>query len=151
MRKKEKEIRSRVEIEKILLRAKVCRIAVCGEDGPYIFPVCFGYRKNAIYFHSAFEGKKIRMMRADNRVCFEVEGETHLKKGKTACQWDMHYESVIGSGRAVFLQGMEAKKKGLDVILDQFGAGKRTYSEEELRSVSVIKIEIQRITGKRNQ
>lgn len=140
-----------MEIEKILGQAAVCRIALSGEDGPYIVPVSFGYRKNAIYFHSAPEGKKIRMIRADNKVCFEVERNIRLKKGKTPCQWDMEYESVIGFGQAVFLKSSEAKKKGLDIIMDHYGAGRRSYDETALKSAAVIKIDIQRMTGKKNK
>ena len=44
MRRKDREITERAEIEAILREAQVCRIALADDDGPYIVPMSFGYR-----------------------------------------------------------------------------------------------------------
>ena len=59
MRRKDKEIKDKKEIESIIKRAKVCRIALSDNNMPYIIPVNYGYKNNCIYIHSASEGKKI--------------------------------------------------------------------------------------------
>ncbi len=43
MRRKDKEIKDIGEIEFIINKSKVCRIALSDNDSPYIVPVCFGY------------------------------------------------------------------------------------------------------------
>ena len=50
LRKKEKEITDRKELEEILQKAEICRIALVDGDTPYIVPVNYGYKDNKIYF-----------------------------------------------------------------------------------------------------
>ena len=67
MRRREKEITDIKSIEKIMFKAKVCRLALTQDNTPYIVPVCFGYNSKVIYFHSAKEGKKIDIIRKGGR------------------------------------------------------------------------------------
>ena len=66
------------EIEELLRTALVGRIACCahaadGDHGrPYVVPLAYGYDGEAIYAHSGI-GRKIRMMRAQPLVSFEVD------------------------------------------------------------------------------
>jgi len=66
------------EIEELLRTALVGRIACCGHgvdsgDGrPYVVPLAYGYDGEAIYAHSGV-GRKIRLMRAQPLVSFEVD------------------------------------------------------------------------------
>ena len=64
-------------IEELLRTAVVGRIACCahgaGEAGrPYVVPLAYGYDGEAIYAHSG-PGRKIRLMRAQPLVSFEVD------------------------------------------------------------------------------
>ncbi len=65
-------------IEELLQTALVGRIACCahgveGGDGrPYLVPLAYGYDGEAIYAHSGV-GRKIRLMRAQPLVTFEVD------------------------------------------------------------------------------
>jgi hypothetical protein len=47
MRRTDKEIRSREEIDEIIRGSHVCRIAMAMDNMPYIVPVSFGYDKVA--------------------------------------------------------------------------------------------------------
>jgi len=64
------------------------------------------------------------------------------------CQWEMRYKSVIGSGRAYFVQGLEEKQRALDAILRQYTDGSFTYPEERVASTLIIKVEIESMTRK---
>jgi nitroimidazol reductase NimA-like FMN-containing flavoprotein (pyridoxamine 5'-phosphate oxidase superfamily) len=59
MRRSEKEITAKTEIESIIQQSMVCRLAMSEGQIPYIVPLCFGYRNDTLYFHSAKEGKKL--------------------------------------------------------------------------------------------
>ena len=59
LRRKEKEIIDKSEIESIIRKSLVCRLGIVDEGLPYIVPLCFGYDKGALFFHSAKEGRKI--------------------------------------------------------------------------------------------
>lgn len=61
MRRKEKEITDKSEIEAVIHNSVVCRIGLVDDNIPYIVPLCFGYRDNTIYVHVSLEGKKINI------------------------------------------------------------------------------------------
>ena len=56
MRRKEKEITGKQEIEEIIKKPPVPRIALTDGDTPYIVPVCFGYRDGIIFIHGSSKG-----------------------------------------------------------------------------------------------
>jgi len=68
MRRKEKEITDSAEIEQIIRKARVCRLGLVDDREPYVVPVCFGYEKNAFYFHCAPEGRKIELIKKNNHI-----------------------------------------------------------------------------------
>jgi nitroimidazol reductase NimA-like FMN-containing flavoprotein (pyridoxamine 5'-phosphate oxidase superfamily) len=60
------------EIDQVL-RAEVLGRIGCIVDGwPYVVPINYVYENRTVYGNS-FEGMKLRAMRNDPRVCFEVE------------------------------------------------------------------------------
>jgi len=63
MRRREKQITDRSQIEAIIARSQVCRLALSDGGQPYIVPLCFGYRRSRLYFHSAAAGRKIDILR----------------------------------------------------------------------------------------
>jgi nitroimidazol reductase NimA-like FMN-containing flavoprotein (pyridoxamine 5'-phosphate oxidase superfamily) len=151
MRRKDKEITNYNEIEEIMRQAIVCRIAVIDGDYPYIIPVNFVVKDKNLYFHTAPEGKKINILRQNDKVCFEMDIQAELVTGEAACNWSMKYTSVIGFGRAFFIDAYEKKKKVLNWLMEKY-AGKRDYAyqEEALRKVTVIGVTIEKITGKKS-
>ena len=150
MRRKEKEITNKSKIESIIRNSLVCRLGIADNGTPYIVPLCFGYRANCLYFHSAREGRKIEMLKRNNEVCFEFDGNLEIQSGKAACEWGMKYRSVIGYGRASFVEDPEEKRMALDAIMAQYADGAFEYSENALGKVLVIKVEIESMTGKKS-
>lgn len=57
MRRKEKEIKSKQEIEKIINDAQIIRLALIDDLVPYIVPLNFGYKDNVFYVYSAKEAE----------------------------------------------------------------------------------------------
>ncbi len=150
MRLKEREITDNAEIEKIIKGASICRIGLVDNDEPYIVPVCFGYEKNALYFHGALAGRKVKLIRKNNRVCFEMETGVAIVGGDEPCGWTAKYRSVIGVGRACILQGDEEKAHGLKVIMRQYSEKDFNFPKERLDSVLVVRIDVESITGKKS-
>jgi uncharacterized protein len=150
MRRKEKEIKDIGAIEEILRRATVCRLGLCEDNLPYVVPVCYGYKDNALYIHCGPEGKKLEMLRKNNNVCFEVDIDHEIVKGEQACKWGFNYKSVIGFGKVVFVEDVVSKRKALDVIMRQFSANTFDYPEETIRKTTIFKVEIESMTGKQS-
>ncbi len=150
MRKKEQEITDRAEIESVLHRADVCRIAFCTDGLPYIVPVNFGYKDGCIYIHSSPEGQKVEMLKRNNRVCFEVEADVEIAQSGIPCKWGISYRSVIGFGRASLVQDYDQKVAALDVIMDHYSTGPYEYDVKMVHAAAIIKVEIESMTGKRS-
>ena len=148
MRRKEKEITDRAEIEAIIEKALVCRLAMADENGPYIVPLCFGFRNNTLYFHSAIRGKKLDILQNNPRICFEFEGDCAVRSGGNACEFSMRYSSVIGFGTATFIENPQAKRDALDVIMAQYTDGKFDYTDAAIKRIAIIKVDIDALTGK---
>jgi nitroimidazol reductase NimA-like FMN-containing flavoprotein (pyridoxamine 5'-phosphate oxidase superfamily) len=151
MRRKDREITSRTEINAILAEAQVCRLALAHGGEPYIVPVCFGYEEGVLYLHSGYEGKKISMIRNNPRCCFEVDLFDGIVKGERPCSWGMRYRSVIGFGTAAILTDPAEKKYGLNCIMHQYHGGSHEFSDEDMEKVTVIRIAIESMTGKKKE
>ena len=150
MRRKEKEITAKDEIESIIRKSTVCRVGLADDGRPYIVPLCFGYSNNALYFHSAREGKKIEILKKNNHVCFEFDIHPEVKPGKTACAWGMKYRSVIGYGTATLIDDSEQKREALNIIMAQYADGAFEYAQKSFDKMLVIKVDITEMSGKKS-
>ena len=55
-------------------------LAMTAEDGsPYGLPVTIVRDGNAVYFHSAMEGRKVRCLRQHPKVCLTCVGDTQIQ------------------------------------------------------------------------
>jgi nitroimidazol reductase NimA-like FMN-containing flavoprotein (pyridoxamine 5'-phosphate oxidase superfamily) len=149
VRRKDREITDRTEIEAILHEATVCRIGLADDDGPYVVPVCFGYEDGSVYIHSAPEGKKLAMLAKNSRCCFEVDICDQVIRGDRPCSWGMRYRSVIGYGKAAILTDPDEKRYGVACIVRHYGGSTHAFSESDLLSVTVIRIAVESMTGKK--
>ena len=95
MRRSDKEITDSKEIAVIMEKAAVCRIALVDDGYPYIVPVNFVVRDSHLYFHSSRDGRKIDLLRKNNRVCFEIDINTKIVTGDAPCSCGTRYLSVI--------------------------------------------------------
>jgi nitroimidazol reductase NimA-like FMN-containing flavoprotein (pyridoxamine 5'-phosphate oxidase superfamily) len=115
---------------------------------PYIVPVSFGYADGTLYFHSSAEGKKIDILRKNNAVCVEFDVDQEITKAESACKWGIRYRSVIGFGRAFFVDAEEEKQRALDIIVAHYGGDPQGYPQATLKKTTVVRIEIQSATAK---
>jgi len=148
MRRKDKEITERDRIDAIIYRAKVCRLALSRDNRPYVVPLSFGYDGKSLYFHSAESGMKIDFLRDNPEVCFEITADCKVKGGKIASDWTMRYISVIGFGRARFLEDPQSKRQGLAVLFKQYTEEPFEAPERTIEKTAVIRVDISSITGK---
>ena len=151
MRRHDKEIPDREEIDRIIRSAMVCRIAFADGDEPYVVPVSFGYDGESLYIHTAKTGRKLDFIEANNRVCFELEGHISLEAGdRDACTWTFAFESVIGYGTISELGTSEEKARGLNQIMLHYSGRKWEIEPSATGTTRVWRIYIESITGKRS-
>jgi len=151
MRRQEKEITDRTEIEAILHKAQVCRLGMAEDRRPYIVPLCFGYRDNTLYFHTARKGKKLDVLKKNDDVCFECDIDQVLTQSEKPCGWGMEFRSIIGFGKASLIEDRSSQKKALDVIMEHYsGVSTYAYPDKILEKTIIIKVDIESMTGKKS-
>lgn len=101
------------EIEEVL-RSEITGRIGCHADGrTYVVPVTYAYEGGHVYCHSA-EGLKLRMMRKNPVVCFEVDRVRDMG----------NWRSVIATGRFEELSGGDALP-AMDILIKRFVAIER--------------------------
>jgi nitroimidazol reductase NimA-like FMN-containing flavoprotein (pyridoxamine 5'-phosphate oxidase superfamily) len=138
----------RAQLDDVLRRASVLYLAMLDAGVPYQVPMNFGYDGRALYLHSAGEGLKIDLLRADPRVSFAAVVDDVVIPGEIGCKWSARYRSVLGRGTAAFVTDRAEKIRGLDAALDKFAEGPFAYDEATLARTTVIRIDITEMTGK---
>ena len=137
------------EIEGIIKKALICRLGLVDNDEPYIIPVCFGYERGALYFHGSLKGRKVELIKKNNKVCFEMDIDAELEKSEDPCKWTMKGKSVVGVGRASILEDDGEKSHALRLIMGHYSEGEFSFPKPALDSVSVVRVDISSITGKK--
>jgi hypothetical protein len=150
MRRNDKEISDRTEIERILVQSQVCHIAMHDDRYPYIVPVNYVWLDNCIYIHSALEGKKISLLKRYPAVCVEIDVSGGVIEKPNACVCSFTYESIIAFGTAHFVKQVDEKRKALRSLCFKHLKKEYSFNEKDVESVSVIRIEIDEITAKRS-
>ena len=153
MRRKDRELTGQDEIEEIISKADVCRIALADNNIPYIVTMNFGYSggENAcFYFHCAREGRKLDMIKNNNYVCFELDTDHRIYEGEKGCDWGMTFSSVVGYGHISVVEERASRIKALDSIMSHY-AGRKTFSYDErvFENTTILRLDIAGMTAKR--
>jgi nitroimidazol reductase NimA-like FMN-containing flavoprotein (pyridoxamine 5'-phosphate oxidase superfamily) len=151
MRRHDREIASRAEIDAVIRAAEVCRLAFARDNEAYVVPLSFGFDGRALYFHSAPSGRKLDFIAANPRVCFELESEVALRRhDEDPCAWSFNYASVIGYGTVVELTSARDKARGLDEIMRHYSGRGWVIPDSQLAATRVWRVEVESVTGKRS-
>ena len=151
MRRSDRAITDRQELESVLREAGVFRMGLCDEGKPYVVPMNYGYRDGSVFLHSAAEGRKIDILRSNPSVCLEFEKDVELVPAEAACSFSMKYRSVIASGKAVFLEGTEEKSFGLNAIMLQYTGREFVFPPQALEKIVVLRVDLEECSGKHNR
>ena len=147
MRRREKQL-SEAEGIRLLKEGGYGVLSTFSIEGePYGIPLNYMYDDGCIYFHSALAGRKVDILKNQNKVSFCVVGLSEVFPAK----FSTRYESVILFGQVLEVFGTE-KEKGLLGLIDKYSTdytleGKK-YIENAAGITGVYKIEIQHMTAK---
>ena len=153
LRRKEKEIKEKSEIEKVLHEAKVGRLGTSRDDTPYVVPVSYVYDNGRFIIHGAKQGKKMEDISVNPRVCFEVD-TNEIIPSDDPCNYSYGYRSVIANGMAKILGDPNDKLEGLRLLTEKYAPGKgQKLTKEHLDTYSnlnVVEITIHEMVGKKS-
>ena len=140
------------EIDALLERAAIGRFGTVRGDGyPYVTAMHFIYYNGAIYMHGLPKGLKIDNVKANPKVCFEVDELLGLQPGEgAACDTEAIYNSVVVIGTAHILEDISSKREVLNRLVEKYTpqfAGKE-LPENMVKGTAVIELQIKECTGK---
>jgi len=138
------------ELESIIKKCKVCRVGMVEGDIPYVLAMNFGYEDQTIWLHCAKEGKKVDILKHNNKVCLEFDTDHKLfaRHETVACSWRFAYRSVLINGHALFVDDYDEKVRGLSIFMKNYSDKPFEYSKPSVDNVLIIKIPIESITGR---
>lgn len=138
------------KIEFLIKKSTVCRLGINTDKTPYIVPLSFGYHAHTLYFHSGSKGKKLELLKENPDVCFEFDLVTEVMKAENPCAWDIKYESIIGIGKAVFIEDAGEKIEALKMIISQYTDRQMNIAQTQAKETVVFKVIIDKMTFRQN-
>lgn len=152
LRRKDKEVTSLDWITEVLDRGVWIQLAMSDKEGwPYVVPLNYGFKDDFIIVHGAREGKKIDLLKENNKVAFNVAIDAEVVRNEeNPSEFSMKYRSVSGLGTASFIEDIEEKREALKILMDHYRGPKEPMTEGMLKATAVIKIQITELTGKNN-
>lgn len=130
---------SRDQIDRLLARHRWGRLGFDLDGEVYIIPINYAYDAGVLYGHAP-EGTKVRAMRQNPSVAFEVD----------EIEDPAHWHSVLLHGRFVELHDKEQKQEAFRRILAQAGGGERSEASWaiDLEHIVIFRIEVTGISGR---
>ena len=144
-------IEEKERIEKVIRSCKVCFVGMADEKGkPYVLPMNFGYEDGINYLHSAQEGRSIRTMEKNPKICvtFCSDPELIRQHPEVACSYRMRAGSVICEGEVEFEEDFDDKVKALNIIMRQYIDKEFTYSTPAVNNVKIWKLPLKTVGAK---
>ena len=121
--------------------------AVDGDDDyPYAVPVNYVYDSEVVYIHSASSGHKIDAIRRNPKCSLCIVDKDDVVPE----EFTSYFRSVIAFGRAALVESVDEKVQALKLLSNKYSPGIDPVSEIDrfIKVVSIIRIKIDRITGK---
>ena len=98
------------EIEDLIRRQLLCRIAFKGDLQPYIAPFQYAYVNSILYFHFTDYGKKMKFFKQETPVCVEIERYTpNLSE----------YGFVVLTGKLRLVENQEERKMAIEKMAEK--------------------------------
>ncbi len=156
MRRKDRQVTEKEQLQKIMDRCDVCRLGLYDGQEVYILPLNFGYSWQGglpeLFFHGAAQGRKLDILAQNPRVGFEMDCSHKLITGSAPCNWTMEFESIIGQGVVEVVQDRDQRIRGLDLLMAKYGyKGGQGYHQPALEHTAILRLAVTQLSGKRLQ
>ena len=152
MTKRERQVTDPDQIKHILDTGMILHLGLAVDNEPYVVPMNYGYTtqegKLVLYLHSALQGKKLDMIRANPRVFFEIDCDLLPFEGDKPCQYGLAYSSLMGKGVARIVEDVEEKERAMSVLMQTQTGKDFAFNDRLVSIVAVIRIDVEEYTAK---
>jgi nitroimidazol reductase NimA-like FMN-containing flavoprotein (pyridoxamine 5'-phosphate oxidase superfamily) len=139
------------KIAQIINKCDVCYVGMADSNNmPYVVPFNFGFKDGIIYLHSAQQGKKMDILRHNNKVCvaFSTDHLMAWQHPDVACSYLMKYRSVQVFGHVEFVEGFDEKIEALNIFMQKYTGRDFNYGAPSIHEVCVYKVVVSEMFGK---
>lgn len=173
MRRKDREMPQEFAID-LIDQAQYGVLSMLHPDGkPYAVPISFVREELHLYLHGALEGRKIEALAHQQTVNMVFVGfvrtlppldeatkaafkkDENLRKALARKRFTTEYASAWIEGRASFVENSAEKHRGLYLLAQKYTPTDLELFEDamsaSLEHTAVIRIDLERITGKRKK
>jgi uncharacterized protein len=151
----ERQVTAEEELDAILRQGKFVTIGLCDRGRPYVVTLSYGLDQAArrLYLHTARVGHKLEVLAVNPAACGTVIRD--LGYQESSCKHC--YESVVIDGRLRVVEDVAEREHAMRVLLrhlepDPESAWRRYRLHEEgpWKTVQILSLDIERVTGKRS-
>ena len=147
------------EMEDILKKAEVGRIALTDGSKPYMVPVNFLYHSGEIVFHCAWEGRKLDLIKVNPECCFEVDEFRGEVSDHHQARCHLNYDSVLASGKARIEDDENKKARLLQLFAEKYSEdyqrpvseGGKRFTKARAAECCCVVINVEELTGRRER
>ena len=159
MRRKDREVTDLNQIFDIVSRCSVAHVGMTDHGKPYVVALNFGYERKGdsliLYFHSAYEGRKMEILKENSSVYVQMNCVDEFISGsyENPCAFCWRYDSVMGAGEVEFLEPPEEKAHALNCMIRHLGKTEDCFQfpAEKLKRTCVYRVCIDAPTGKHHE
>jgi nitroimidazol reductase NimA-like FMN-containing flavoprotein (pyridoxamine 5'-phosphate oxidase superfamily) len=145
-------ITNRQEIDELINSIKVCHVGFSDNDTPYVLPFNFGYDNEFVYLHSAKTGRKIQVLKNNNKVCISMQTDSvlNIRDESVACSYSMKFRSVIIDGKVEIIDDINEKCRIMNIIMNHYtGKEDFNYNFPAINNVEIMKVIIENISARK--
>ena len=124
-------------------------LSLCAKGQPYGVPISYAWDgENSIYFHSAPDGFKIDIIKANSMASFCIVDRTRVIPEKFTTE----YESIILKGKVDVVFDLKQCIKGFELLVEKYSANHKPegmkYAQNSLQRTSILRFDILEASGK---
>ncbi len=133
----------------LLLDGEYGILSMVDKDEPYGIPLSFCWdKKESIYLHCALEGRKLDILKENNKASFCIVGKTNV----IPHQFTTEYESIILKGIITLDLSVEERMQALGLLVDKYAPDHKAkgviYAEKSLTNTNILRFDIEEFSGK---
>ncbi len=136
----------------ILKTASSGVLALSGDDGyPYAVPVSFAYDGDSLWFHGARTGHRLEAARREPRCSFCAV----VRDDVDPDNYTTHYASVIAFGRIREVTDDPQRRRAAEALARKYNPHdtdehRQKAIDDEYAAMTVLRLDIEHLTGKEN-
>jgi nitroimidazol reductase NimA-like FMN-containing flavoprotein (pyridoxamine 5'-phosphate oxidase superfamily) len=148
-------IAERAEIDAVLAEGLVAHVGFEQGGQPFVIPMTYLYRDGRLFLHGSKGSRVMKLLASGAPVCINVTLVDSLVASKAASSHSVNYRSAVVFGRGRPVRSRRDLVELSHAIVARYFPDRapdrdyRAITDEELRSVRFVEVEIEDLSGKR--